>query len=79
MPFIKRQDPDGGTTYELSPRASQLTEFKVRFAGGVEAAVGRGSTDADIVYLRLRNADGEDAYVFPNATQDGITVQATRP
>lgn len=43
------------------------------------AIIGRGSTDKDVTFLALRNADGELAYIFPNATQDGITVQATRP
>jgi len=41
--------------------------------------VGRGTTDTDIVYLLLRNADGEVSYIFPNATQNGIVVQATKP
>jgi len=41
--------------------------------------VGRGTTDTDIVYLALRNADGELAYIFPNALQTGIVVQAAKP
>lgn len=40
---------------------------------------GRGTTDTDVVYLALRNSDGELAYIFPNATQNGITVQASKP
>ena len=41
--------------------------------------IGRGTTDTDVVYIALRNSDGELAYIFPNATQNGITVQATKP
>ena len=48
-------------------------------ANAPAAVIGRGTTDTDVVFLALRNSDGELAYVFPNATQDGITVQATRP
>ena len=40
---------------------------------------GRGTTDTDVVYLLLRNADGEVSYIYPNATQNGIVVQATKP
>lgn len=40
---------------------------------------GRGTTDTDVVYLALRNSDGELAYIFPDAAQTGITVQATKP
>lgn len=43
------------------------------------AEIGRGTTDTDVVYLALRNSDGELAYIFPNALQTGITVQATKP
>ena len=41
--------------------------------------IGRGTTDTDVVYIALRNTDGELAYIFPNATQNGITVQAAKP
>ena len=41
--------------------------------------LGRGTTDTDVVYIALRNSDGELAYMFPNATQNDITVQATKP
>jgi len=41
--------------------------------------VGRGTTDTDVVYLQLRNADGEVAYIYPTALQTGIIVQATKP
>ena len=41
--------------------------------------IGRGTTDTDVVFIALRNSDGELAYIFPDALQTGITVQAARP
>lgn len=77
MPFNKVQRSDGSTVFEQTPNGGN-EEFVIDFKG-VEVAIGRGTTDADITYIRLQNADGESAYCFPNATQDGITVQASRP
>jgi len=51
----------------------------VTFATGVDAEIGRGTTDTDITYMALRNADGELCYVFPNADQNAIVVQAGKP
>ncbi len=45
---------------------------------GFLLAVGRGS-DGITTFLRMRNSDGEDCFIFPNATQNGITVQSTAP
>lgn len=47
--------------------------------GNLVAEIGRGTTDTDITFLLLKNADGESAYIFPNAAQTGIVVQATKP
>ena len=41
--------------------------------------LGRGTTDTDVVYIALRNTDGELAYIFPDALQTSIVVQATKP
>ena len=79
MPFVKSVDGEGGVKFRLADSSSQTEEFTIEFAAGVSASVGRGTTDTDVVYIRLKNTDGESAYVFPNATQDGITVQGTRP
>jgi len=49
--------------------------------GGLASSgiIGRGSTDTDITYLMLKNADGEICYLYPNATQDALTVSNTKP
>ena len=61
----------------------QMGDGTVQLADGVGPfpafEVGRGTTDTDVVYLALRNADGEVAYIYPNAAQNGIVVQATKP
>ena len=41
--------------------------------------IGRGTTDTDVVFIALRNTDGELAYIYPNAAQNAIVVQAGRP
>lgn len=79
MPFIKSTDAGSNGGFKLGAASGDDEEFSIDFGGGVEIAFGRGTTDTDITYIRLKNADGESAYVFPNATQDGITVQSTRP
>lgn len=78
MPFTKVQDPSGATVYEQTPNGGN-EEFIVRFADGSDAAIGEGVTDTDITYLRLRNASGASAYIYPNAARNGITVSANRP
>lgn len=60
----------------------QTEDGKLQFVqsdGAVLMELGRGSTDTDITFIRLYNADGESAYVYPNATQDGITVSGSAP
>ncbi|MEZ5935825.1 MAG: hypothetical protein R3F54_28730 [Alphaproteobacteria bacterium] len=81
MPFVKTTDgpSTATTTFRLTPGSSQAEEFAIQFEGVVWGAIGRGTTDTDVVYLRLKNADGEACFIYPNATQDGIVVQATRP
>ena len=47
------------------------------YANSVE--IGRGDTDTDITYIRLKNAGGTDIYIYPNAGGDGITISDTKP
>jgi len=47
------------------------------YANSVE--IGRGDTDTDITYIRLKNAGGNDIYIYPNAGGDGVTVSNTKP
>ncbi len=41
--------------------------------------INQGDSDIDITYWLMYNADGEVCYVYPNATQDGILVSASKP
>lgn len=47
--------------------------------GSKPSPVKRGDSDTDITYIALYNSDGEKCYIYPNATQDGITVSGTKP
>jgi hypothetical protein len=38
-----------------------------------------GAVDTDGAYILMQNLDGEDCYIYPNATQDDIVVSATKP
>jgi hypothetical protein len=45
----------------------------------VDAEMGRGTTDPDITYLGLRNANGTKCYIYPNAAGNGIVVSTVKP
>jgi hypothetical protein len=45
----------------------------------VDAELGRGTSDTDITYLALRNANGTKCYIYPNAAGNGIVVSTTKP
>ena len=63
---VKQKDDD---TLEITDDESSAPALEI----------GRGTTDTDVVYLALRNADGELAYIYPNAAQNAIVVQAAKP
>lgn len=45
----------------------------------VDAYVGKGSGDTDIIFIALRNSNGEQVFMYPNSTKNGVVVSATRP
>jgi len=53
--------------------------FTDDFGDGLVAIVGRGETDRNITFVLLRNTNGDECYVYPNAACTGIIVSATRP
>lgn len=67
----------------MSWNIRQMDDGTVQLADSVgpfpACEIGRGTTDTDVVYIQLRNADGEVAYIYPNALQNAIVVQATKP
>ena len=48
-------------------------------AADILGEINQGDSDVDITYWLMYNADGEVCYVYPNATQDGILVSASKP
>lgn len=46
---------------------------------GVAARIVRGSGDTDITALVLKNEDGTEVYVYPNAAGNGLIVTTTAP
>lgn len=41
--------------------------------------IGRGTTDADITFIALRNSAGTLVYISPNTAGTGVDVSTTRP
>lgn len=77
MPFRLHQDADGNTVFQEDASGQATGEFIIRFADGREIGFGAGQTDTDQTYIRLKNDDGDDAYIDINtATVAGST---TRP
>ena len=54
-------------------------KLHIVWASGVDAEVGRGTTDPDITYVALRNANGTKCYIYPNAAGTGIVVSTAKP
>jgi len=46
---------------------------------GHVATVGRGESDVGITYLSLRNTNGTEIFVYPNAAGNGVIVTSTKP
>lgn len=69
-----------GTSGEIGiGTASVSEELEIYDSSGLVGLVGRGTSDTDITYLKMYNADGEIVYIYGNATQNGITVTGTAP
>jgi hypothetical protein len=54
-------------------------EFKATWDTNVDARLGRGSSDTDITYIALRNANGTIVYLYPNSSGNGLNVSTTIP
>lgn len=54
-------------------------KLHIEWDSGVDAEVGRGTTDPDITYMALRNANGTKCYIYPDAAGTGIVVSTTKP
>lgn len=80
MTWSVQQKDDGDVDIIADGNNSEnVGDVNIIWGSSVAATLGRGTTDTDITFLALRNADGELCYIYPNATQDGITVSDTHP
>ena len=61
------------------PAAEIKLPLVVSDVSGEMVEVDRGTTDTDITFIKLYNADGEACYIYPNADQNAIVVQAAKP
>lgn len=76
--FNLLQKDDGSAQFQAQGGGSEEEEFGVEFEDGVDAALGRGETDTDRTYLRLRRSDGTSVYLYVD-TGTTLTVSATKP
>lgn len=72
------QLPNGQARVEASG-ASESQHLTIRWADGVEAELGRGTTDTDVTYIALHNETGQKVYIHPNAPANGVTASTIKP
>lgn len=65
--------------YISSSEVKAAGKVTVEFDTGVDAIIGRGTSDTDITYIALRNSAGILCYIYPNSTGNGIVVRTTAP
>jgi hypothetical protein len=53
-------------------------KFEVYWESGVDAQIGRGNTDDEITYIRLRSPNGSDWYLYPDDSGN-LQIDATEP
>ncbi|UCG70527.1 MAG: hypothetical protein JSV09_05795 [Thermoplasmata archaeon] len=67
------------TNYKVGIGTSSPEEmFEIYWASGVDAQIGRGDTDTDITYIRLRSPNGNDWYLYPDNNGD-LQIDANEP
>ena len=54
-------------------------ETVINDATGEVIEVGRGTSNANITYMALRNSTGVKIYIYPDAAGTGVVASATRP
>jgi len=83
--YIQWKVDDADDYFHLSRQDTNILGFKVDMplivsdGSGELAEIGRGTTDTDITYIALRNADGTKCYIYPDAAGTGIVVSTTKP
>jgi hypothetical protein len=61
----------GGSASSLTGSTSDLTT--------ADAYIGKGTSDTDIIFIALRNTNGDQVFIYPNSTKNGVVVKDTRP
>jgi hypothetical protein len=69
-------NPSGGNVGIGTTSPEEM--FEIYWASGVDAQIGRGDTDSDITYIRLRSPDGNDWYLYPDNNGD-LQIDANEP
>ncbi|KKN02347.1 hypothetical protein LCGC14_1118600 [marine sediment metagenome] len=60
--------------------AASITENWSTQAGGTTSSeIDRGTSDTDITYIALRNADGTLVYIYPNPSGEGVHASTAKP
>lgn len=77
--FVVQQKPNGNVDIVAQGNDSATGDINIYFTTGAKAIIGRGTTDTDITFLALTNADAEVCYIYPHADQNAIVVSATHP
>lgn len=77
--WIRSQVDDGTERKTASGGNSEFAEVVTEWdAGTVDAALGRGVTDTDRTYLRLRRSDGTSVYIYVD-TGTTVSCSTTQP
>lgn len=54
-------------------------KFEAEWSANVDAEIGRGATDTDITFIKLRSPDGTAYYLYPADDGGSLTISATKP
>lgn len=76
--WIRQQLDDGTEKYVADGNDSGNQERIVEWGSGIDLAMGRGATDTDRTYLRLRRSDGTSVYIYVD-TGTTVVCSTTKP
>jgi len=54
-------------------------KLEVEWAANVDVEIGRGTTDTDITFIKLRSPDGTAYWLYPANGGGSLTISATKP
>jgi hypothetical protein len=68
---------DGDPPREINLEPGEVLQIKI--AGTVYCEIGRGTTNSDIGYVKLPNADGTAVHIYPNSEGNAVLADTTKP